>query len=79
MDSLPVSLEHLRDPEAAIAFIPQLRALDLLNTTLEPVIDAYLTYIGAIVYAMTGSASLGLLTSFFIRELTLKKIEMAQQ
>ncbi|KAI1678131.1 Permease major facilitator superprotein [Pyrenophora tritici-repentis] len=77
--SLPISLEHLRDPEAAIAFIPQLRALDLPDTILEPIIHAYLTSIRAVVYAMTGFASLGFLSSFFIQELTLEKTEMGQQ
>jgi hypothetical protein len=57
--SLRISLEHLRNPEAAVAFIPQLRALDLPDATLEPIIHAYLTSIRAVVNAMTGSASLG--------------------
>jgi MFS family permease len=76
---LPISLEHLRDPEAAVAFIPQLRALDLPDTVLEPIIHAYLTSIRAVVYAMIGFAGLGFLSSFLIRELTLEKTEMGQQ
>jgi hypothetical protein len=79
IDRLPVSLEHLRDPEAAIAFIPQLRALDLPDTTLQPIIHAYLSSIQAIVYAMTGFAGLGFLSSFFISELTLERTERGQQ
>jgi hypothetical protein len=77
--SMPASLEHLRDPEAAVAFIPQLRALDLPEATLQPIIHAYLTSIRAIMYAMTGVAGLGFLSSFFISDLTLKKTEMGQQ
>jgi hypothetical protein len=76
---LPISLDHLRDSEAAAAFIPQLRALDLLDIILEPIIHAYLTSIRAIMYAMTGFTSLGFLSSFLIRELTLEKTEMGQQ
>lgn len=76
---LPASLELLRDPEVAVAFIPQLRALDLPEATLQPIVHAYLISIRAIMYAMTGFAALGFLSSFFISELTLKKTEMGQQ
>ncbi|KAF2690198.1 MFS general substrate transporter [Lentithecium fluviatile CBS 122367] len=61
---LPPFLEHLRDPDAAVAFIPQLRTLDLPQDTLQPIIQAYLTSIRAIIYTMTGFANLGLLSSF---------------
>jgi hypothetical protein len=76
--SLPISLEHLRDPETAVAFIPQLRALDLPDSTLKPIIYAYMTSIRALMYAMTGFASLGFLSSLFIQDLTLEKTEMGQ-
>lgn len=77
--NLPKSLEDLRNPEAAVAFIPQLRELDLPDTTLKPILHAYLTSIRAILYTMTGFGGLGFLSSFFIQELTLEKTEMGQQ
>jgi uncharacterized membrane protein YuzA (DUF378 family) len=41
--------------------------------------DAYLVSIKAIIYAMTGFAGLGFLSSFFICELTLDRTEKGQQ
>ncbi|KAL0940066.1 uncharacterized protein CTRU02_206676 [Colletotrichum truncatum] len=76
---LPPSLEHLRDPDAAVAFIPQLRVLELPEETLLPIIQAYQTAIRAIIYTMTGFGGLGLLSSFFISDLSLQKTERGQQ
>lgn len=76
---LPPMLEHLRDPDAAVAFIPQLRTLDLPQDTLQPIIQAYLTSIRAIMYTMTGFGSLGFLSSFLVSELSLQRTEMGQQ
>lgn len=76
---LPPLVEHLRDPEAAVAFIPELRTLGLPEETLRPIIQAYLTSIRAIIYTMTGFGGLGLLTSFFTRELSLQRTERGQQ
>ncbi|KAK6216567.1 hypothetical protein QIS74_06681 [Colletotrichum tabaci] len=76
---LPPSVEHLRDPEAAVAFIPHLRTLELPDDTLLPIVQAYLTSIRAIVYTMTGFSGLGLLSSFFINDLTLQRTERSQQ
>ena len=77
--NLPDALQHLRDPEAAVAFIPLLKTLDLPHETLEPIVQAYMTSIRAIMYTMTGFAGLGFLSSFLISELTLEKTEMGQQ
>ncbi|KAK1984891.1 major facilitator superfamily domain-containing protein [Colletotrichum cereale] len=76
---LPPAAEHLRDPETAVAFIPRLRTLDLPEETLLPIVQAYVTSIRAIMYAMTGFSGLGLLTSFFTSELTLQRTERGQQ
>ena len=76
---LPDALQHLQDPEAAVAFIPLLRTLYIPHETLEPIIHAYLTSIRAIMYTMTGFAGLGFLISFMISDLTLEKTEMGQQ
>lgn len=76
---LPDALQHLQDPEAAVAFIPLLRTLYIPHETLEPIIHAYLTSIRAIMYTMTGFAGLGFLSSFMISDLTLEKTEMGQQ
>jgi hypothetical protein len=59
LNSMPESVEHSRDFGVAIAFIPQLKALILSNTTLEPIVDANLASIRASVYTMTVFASLG--------------------
>ncbi|KAK1953604.1 MFS transporter [Colletotrichum sublineola] len=77
--ALPSAAEHLRDTEAAVAFIPQLRALDLPEDTLLPIVQAYLTSIRAIMYTMMGFSGLGLLTSFFTSELSLQRTERGQQ
>lgn len=76
---LPPILDHLRDPDAAVAFIPQLRTLDLPQDTLQPVVQAYLTSIRAIIYTMTGFGGVGFLSSFFVGELSLQRTEMGQQ
>lgn len=79
MGTLPMSLQHLQDPEVIIAFIPQLRGIELPENVLQPAIDAYLVSMKGIVYAITGFASLGLLSSFLIRELTLEIDEIGQE
>jgi hypothetical protein len=76
---LPLSLMHLRDSEAAVAFIPLLRTLDVSQEILQPVVDAYLTSIRAVMYAMTALGGLGCVSSFFISDLNLQNTEMGQQ
>ncbi|KAK2024332.1 MFS general substrate transporter [Colletotrichum zoysiae] len=77
--ALPSAAGHLRDTEAAVAFIPQLRTLDLSEDALLPIVQAYLTSIRAIMYTMMGFSGLGLLTSFFTSELSLQRTERGQQ
>ena len=68
---LPDVLQHLQDPQAAMAFISLLRTLDIPHEMLQPIVHAYLTSIRAIMYTMTGFAGLGFLSSFLFGELTL--------
>ncbi|ORY70956.1 major facilitator superfamily domain-containing protein [Pseudomassariella vexata] len=76
---LPDSLLPLRDPNTAIAFIPTLRTLKLPEDTLLSIRQAYLTAIQPIYYAMTGFSGLCLLSSFFAKDLSMRKTEMGQQ
>lgn len=76
---LPPALEQLRNSDTAVAFIPELRNLDLPQDVLQPVIEAYLTATRAIIYTMTGFGGLGLLTSLLTSEISLQKNEMGQQ
>ncbi|KAI1179728.1 major facilitator superfamily domain-containing protein [Nemania sp. FL0916] len=76
---LPPWAEQLRNPNAAIAFIPQIKALHLSEGMLLPILHAYLTSIRPIFYIMTGLGGLGFVTSFFTSELTLQRTERGQQ
>ncbi|KAI1126025.1 major facilitator superfamily domain-containing protein [Nemania abortiva] len=79
IELLPDVLSVLRSPEQAIASIPLLRSLDLPDEALLAIREAYLHAIRAILYTMTGFSGLGLLSSFFTRDLDLQKTEMGQQ
>lgn len=76
---LPGSLAILRDGSEAIAFIPHLRTLGVAREVLNPVLNAYLTAMRAIFYAMTGFGVVGLLSSVFIGEHTLQKTDLGRQ
>jgi hypothetical protein len=79
IESLPEVLSVLKNPNEAIAFIPMLRNIDLSDETLMAAREAYLNAIRAILYTMTGFSGLGLISSFFTRDLDLHKTEMGQQ
>ncbi|KAI1154288.1 major facilitator superfamily domain-containing protein [Nemania diffusa] len=79
IESLPEALSVLQSPNEAIAFIPVLRSIHLPEETLLAVREAYLSAIRIILYAMTGFSGLGLLSSFFTRDLDLRKTEIGQQ
>ncbi|VUC30987.1 unnamed protein product [Clonostachys rosea] len=79
LGSLPSSLDHLKDPEAAVAFIPQMRTLVLPDDVVLPITQAYLTSIRAAIYTMTGFGGLGLLTTFLISDLSYQSTERGQQ
>lgn len=76
---LPDSLAPLRDPHNAVAFVPQLRTLDLPADVLAPVLDAYTTSMRGIFYAMIGFSGFGLLTSLLTKEISLQRTERGRQ
>lgn len=76
---LPSSLAILRDGREAIGFIPRLKRLDVAREVLNPVLNAYLTAMQAIFYAMTGFGVVGLLSSVFTGEHTLQKTDLGRQ
>lgn len=76
---LPASLANLKNPEAAVAFIPQLNTVSLPHHTLVSIRQAYLVSIWKILYTMIGFAGLGLLSSFFVGDLSLQKTDRGQQ
>ncbi|KAH7463400.1 hypothetical protein FOMA001_g18076 [Fusarium oxysporum f. sp. matthiolae] len=65
-------LAPLRDASNAVAFIKELRSLDVSQQTLNQVLGVYLTCFRTIFYTMTGLGGLGLLTSMFLDEIDLK-------
>lgn len=76
---LPDELAVLRNPPDAIAFIPMLRELNLPADVIAPVLEAYLSAMRAIFYAMLGFSGLGFVISFFTEELSLQKTERGRQ
>ncbi|KAI2621171.1 MFS general substrate transporter [Hypoxylon sp. NC1633] len=76
---LPDALGVLRDPHQAIAFIPMLRTLDLPADVVAPVLQAYVTAMRAIFYAMIAFSGLGFVTSLATEELTLQRTERGRQ
>ncbi|KAL7627927.1 hypothetical protein AAE478_002122 [Parahypoxylon ruwenzoriense] len=82
MESLPDALAPLLGGNAAhdaIAFIPVLRTLDLPAEVVAPVVQAYLTSMRAIFYAMLGFSALGFVTSLFTEELSLQRTDRGRQ
>ncbi|KAF2715879.1 MFS general substrate transporter [Polychaeton citri CBS 116435] len=72
-------LAPLNDPKNAIAFIPNLRTLDVSRDALDPVLKVYLASFRTIFYTLTGIAGLGLITSIFTDETSLDKTERGRQ
>jgi hypothetical protein len=72
-------LEPLRDASNAVNFIDRLRGLDVAWETLEEVLRVYLKSFRMIFYTMTGLSALGLATSVFLKEITLKGRERGAQ
>lgn len=63
----------------AIAFIPDVRLLDLPPAALQTIQLVYLKSLRAVFYVMTGLAGLGLLSSLFIEELSIHKTDLGRQ
>ncbi|KAI1776605.1 MFS general substrate transporter [Hypoxylon cercidicola] len=76
---LPDALAALRDPHNAVAFVPQLRILDVPAEVLAPVLQAYTTAMRGIFYAMLGFSGFGLLTSLLTKELSLQRTDRGRQ
>ena len=77
--SLPPSLTQLEDGNSAVNFVPQLRTLILDPLLKNQILDSYADSIHWIWLAMVMLAGVGILTSFFIRELTLEKEAVTRQ
>ena len=78
---LPEPLSQLSDSNQAIAFIVQLRQLQnqIDPIVLAEVLRVYLHSFRTVFYIMTGISGLGLLSSLFTRELSLKNKESGAQ
>ncbi|KAF2031875.1 MFS general substrate transporter [Setomelanomma holmii] len=72
VDPLPTPLDILSDASKAVAFVPQLRALDFHPQILGGVLDAYQAAVVAVFLMLAGLAALGLLASFAIKEITIE-------
>lgn len=71
MQQLIGPLSPLANASNAIAFIPDLRLLDVSPEILDVVLRVYLSSFKTIFYTMTGLGGLGLLTSVFVDEIDL--------
>ncbi|KAI0172153.1 MFS general substrate transporter [Hypoxylon sp. FL1284] len=76
---LPDALAPLRDPHNAVAFVPNLRTVDLPAEVLDSVIGVYTTALRAVFYAMVGFSGFGLLTSLLTKEISLQRTERGRQ
>ncbi|KAF5017867.1 hypothetical protein F66182_10162 [Fusarium sp. NRRL 66182] len=65
-------LAPLQDASNAVAFIQQLRELEVSQRVLDEVLGVYLTCFRTILYTMTSLGALGLLTSVFLVEIDLQ-------
>ncbi|KAG8158439.1 hypothetical protein KVR01_011561 [Diaporthe batatas] len=72
-------LAPLEDASNAVNFIGELRALDVPAATLDAVLRVYLKSFRAVFYTMTGLAGLGLVSSFFLDEIELKRRGLGNQ
>lgn len=77
--NLPSSLESLRDSNAAVSLISDLRHLDLDAATLKSILNAYSTALRWVWVAMVVVAGLGLIASLAIRDITLESEERGRQ
>ena len=72
-------LTQLNNADEAIAFIPELRKLDVSREILDPVLKIYLKSFRTIFYTMTGLGALGLVTSLFTDDLELSRTDLGLQ
>ncbi|OTA91878.1 hypothetical protein M434DRAFT_75420 [Hypoxylon sp. CO27-5] len=79
LGALPEQVNVLNDPSQAVGFIPNLRTLDLPEEYMSNLIEAYRKPFQAIWIIMTCFAGIGLLLSFFIKELSLENEDVGRQ
>ncbi|KAH9905641.1 MFS general substrate transporter [Xylariomycetidae sp. FL2044] len=79
LETLPDEAAVLRDPSQAISFIPALVRSHLPDDTMDILINAYRQSFQAIWIVMTVLSGLGLIASFFMKELTLEKEDVGRQ
>ena len=72
-------LTPLNNADDAIAFIAELRKLDVSPDILELVLKVYLKSFRIIFYTMTGLGALGLITSLFTDDLELSRTDLGRQ
>lgn len=77
--TLPPEVRLLSDPRQAIGFIPTLRNLDLDQAIMMQLIEAYRIPFRTVWIVLASIASLGLLTSFFTKQLSLEKETLGRQ
>ena len=76
---LPPSAAPLENSNEALSFIPLLQSLGLTPTTLDSIVDAYVSAIRTIWLVMAGLGALGFLTSLLMKELSLEKEDLGRQ
>jgi len=79
LGSLTGPLAPLANPNNAVAFIPELRLLDISPELLNQVLDIYLKGFKSIFYTMAGVGGIGIVTSFFIEDLDLSNNNESRQ
>ncbi|KAF1961793.1 MFS general substrate transporter [Byssothecium circinans] len=79
LEFIPHELEMLMNVREAISFIPTLREINLEHGILSPILEVYSQCFKAVFWTLTGTGALGLLTSFFIEDLTLEKTDIGRQ
>lgn len=72
-------LAVVEDASRAIGFIPHLKSSNAAPESLEPVLHAYAMAMRPIFYAMTGLSAVGLLTSIFTKDESLKRTDLGRQ
>lgn len=72
-------LTPLNNPDEAIAFISELRKLDISPDVLNPVLKIYLKSFRTIFYTLTGLGAMGFLISLCTDNLELQRIDQSQQ
>ncbi|KAH7095317.1 major facilitator superfamily domain-containing protein [Paraphoma chrysanthemicola] len=76
---LPDPVALLSDASRAIAFIPQLRLVDLPDHDMDEIADAYRVAMMAVFLMLAGLAAAGLLVSFVIFEHPIESSELGRQ